>query len=56
MELTNKKQVLGKRMKESLNSLQFLRFIAIFLVLFAHLPVVHKNSALSFLQGGGNWS
>ncbi|MCG3705714.1 acyltransferase [Aliarcobacter butzleri] len=39
-------------MKQELYSLQFLRFIAITLVIFAHLPTVQYNSSFSFLVGG----
>jgi peptidoglycan/LPS O-acetylase OafA/YrhL len=39
-------------MKKELESLQFLRFVAILLVILAHLPTVQQNSALSFLGGG----
>ena len=39
-------------MKNELYSLQFLRFIAITLVIFAHLPTIQYNSQLTFLVGG----
>lgn len=40
-------------MKKELESLQFLRFVAISLVIFAHLPTVQYNPHFSFLGGGG---
>lgn len=39
-------------MKKELESLQFLRFIAITLVIFAHVPIVQYSFSLSFLGGG----
>lgn len=39
-------------MKKELESLQFLRFVAILLVVFAHIPTVQQNVGLLFLEGG----
>jgi peptidoglycan/LPS O-acetylase OafA/YrhL len=40
-------------MVKNLQGLQFLRFIAIISVIFAHLPTVQSNTNLAFLVGGG---